>query len=196
MVDKDIELTIRLKNNQLKQRRMQLGLTQKNMANFIGIGHAVYGALENLRYPVKDRDGEWTSAVKKIADFFDTEPSILFPEWLDLVQEPVVTKLMDYEKLHALAMHASERKTLEEVVDHNLLADKITEALDTLKPRDQSVVSRYFGIGTSRMTLEEIAKEDGVTRERIRQILSHALRGLRHPSRAKLLKPFIVEDDQ
>ena len=49
-----------------------------------------------------------------------------------------------------------------------------------------------FGIGDgTEHTLEEVGKAFNVTRERIRQIESKALRKLRHPSRAKLLKPYL-----
>ena len=50
----------------------------------------------------------------------------------------------------------------------------------------------YFGIGeNSDHTLEEVGHEFDVTRERIRQIEAKALKKLRHPTRAKLLKPFV-----
>ena len=49
-----------------------------------------------------------------------------------------------------------------------------------------------FGVGDgAEHTLEEVGKSFNVTRERIRQIESKALRKLRHPSRAKKLRPFI-----
>jgi RNA polymerase primary sigma factor len=64
--------------------------------------------------------------------------------------------------------------------------------LRTLTPREAEVLRRRFGIGDgTEHTLEEVDKAFNVTRERIRQIESKALRKLRHPSRAKMLKPYL-----
>ncbi|KDA54994.1 hypothetical protein EG19_04140 [Thermoanaerobaculum aquaticum] len=64
--------------------------------------------------------------------------------------------------------------------------------LRTLTPREAEVLRRRFGIGDgTEHTLEEVGKAFNVTRERIRQIESKALRKLRHPSRAKHLKPYL-----
>src|SRR5918911_3494389 len=67
------------------------------------------------------------------------------------------------------------------------------EVLATLSPREEKVIKLRYGIGTQgeEHTLEEVGKDFDVTRERIRQIEAKALRKLRHPSRARLLKPFI-----
>ena len=64
--------------------------------------------------------------------------------------------------------------------------------MSTLTEREQKVLEMRFGLldGHSR-TLEEVGKEFQVTRERIRQIESKALRKLRHPSRSKKLKDFL-----
>jgi len=75
---------------------------------------------------------------------------------------------------------------------HDLLKEQLVEVLDTLNPRERKVLELRFGIkdGRSR-TLEEVGKEFGVTRERIRQIEAKALRKLRHPSRSKRLKDYL-----
>jgi RNA polymerase primary sigma factor len=63
--------------------------------------------------------------------------------------------------------------------------------LNTLSPRERRVVELRFGLeGDKLYTLSEIGQELGVTRERIRQIETKALRKLRHPSRAKQLRDF------
>ena len=81
----------------------------------------------------------------------------------------------------------------EDAASYSILRDQITKLLDTLTDREQRVLVLRFGLkdGRSR-TLEEVGKEFNVTRERIRQIEAKALRKLRHPSRAKMLKGYDV----
>ena len=67
----------------------------------------------------------------------------------------------------------------------------VGEALADLTPREQRILRMRFGIGTTDHTLEEIGKEFGVTRERIRQIEAKALEKLRDPARSHKLATFI-----
>jgi RNA polymerase primary sigma factor len=73
-----------------------------------------------------------------------------------------------------------------------LLKGHIGDVLETLNPRERKVLELRFGLrdGRSR-TLEEVGREFGVTRERIRQIEAKALRKLRHPSRSKRLRDYL-----
>lgn len=72
------------------------------------------------------------------------------------------------------------------------LSEQTRSVLSTLTPREEKVLRMRFGIGEkSDHTLEEVGQDFFVTRERIRQIEAKALRKLRHPSRAKLLKSYI-----
>ncbi|MBV8399184.1 MAG: sigma-70 family RNA polymerase sigma factor [Acetobacteraceae bacterium] len=81
--------------------------------------------------------------------------------------------------------------SLEWVAEQRLLADQIRDTLLTLTPRERRVIERRFGLTDDcDDTLTAIGREIGVTRERIRQIESTALRKLRHPSRAKRLRGF------
>ncbi len=79
----------------------------------------------------------------------------------------------------------------EDAASYAVLQDQIAKLLDTLTEREQRVLILRFGLkdGRSR-TLEEVGKEFNVTRERIRQIEAKALRKLRHPSRARMLKGY------
>lgn len=79
----------------------------------------------------------------------------------------------------------------EDAASYAVLQDQIGKLLDTLTDREQRVLILRFGLkdGRSR-TLEEVGKEFNVTRERIRQIEAKALRKLRHPSRARMLKGY------
>ena len=79
-----------------------------------------------------------------------------------------------------------------ESASRELLKDHIGDVLHTLNAREKRVLELRFGLKDGRTrTLEEVGKEFGVTRERIRQIEAKALRKLRHPSRSKRLRDYL-----
>ena len=66
------------------------------------------------------------------------------------------------------------------------LREQVERVLDSLDGREERVIRLRFGLDDGRQrTLEEVGREFGLTRERIRQIESMALRKLRHPSRSR-----------
>ena len=79
-----------------------------------------------------------------------------------------------------------------EAASTTILREVIEQQLNTLTAREAHVIKLRFGLYDGRMrTLEEVGREFNITRERIRQIESKALRKLRHPSRARHLKGFL-----
>lgn len=81
----------------------------------------------------------------------------------------------------------------EDAAAYAMLQDQISKLLNTLTDREQRVLTLRFGLDDGRTrTLEEVGKEFKVTRERIRQIEAKALRKLRHPSRARMLKGYDI----
>jgi RNA polymerase primary sigma factor len=80
-------------------------------------------------------------------------------------------------------------QVLEEAGARAVLRDQVAAVLSSLSPRERRVLDLRYGLESGRQhTLDEIGNELGVTRERIRQIETKALRKLRHPSRSKKLK--------
>jgi len=78
---------------------------------------------------------------------------------------------------------------------NSLLKFELDQVLNTLTDREKRVLRMRFGLSDGlTKTLEEVGKEFGVTRERIRQIEAKALRKLRHPSRSRKLKDFMDEN--
>jgi RNA polymerase primary sigma factor len=116
-------------------------------------------------------------------------------------------RLMYKHKVHAISLEtpvgdesdstlgdfvADERQESPvDAVARQLLVEQIEQALSTLNDRERRVLEMRFGLrGQPPRTLEEIGREFGLTRERIRQLEGLALRKLRHPSRAKALKDY------
>lgn len=76
----------------------------------------------------------------------------------------------------------------------SILAEQIRQVLHTLPAREQKVIRMRFGLDDGyAQTLEEVGYQFKVTRERIRQIEAKALRRLRHPTRSKKLKDYILD---
>jgi len=73
-----------------------------------------------------------------------------------------------------------------------MLQDQLDGILETLSTREQTIIQLRFGLTDGHpRTLEEVGREFGVTRERIRQIESKTLAKLRHPSRAQMLREYL-----
>ncbi len=118
-------------------------------------------------------------------------------EIIKISQDPVSleTPIGEEEDSHLGDFVPDERNmSPEDYATNEILKEEIKSVLLTLQEREQEVLELRFGLidGTCH-TLEEVGKKFNVTRERIRQIEAKALRKLRHPSRAKKLKDFLID---
>ena len=116
-------------------------------------------------------------------------------EILKIAQEPVSleTPIGEEEDSHlGDFIQDDEASQPQEEASYTLLREQLEEVLSTLTSREEQVLRMRFGLTDGKPhTLEEVGKEFDVTRERIRQIESKALRKLRHPSRSKKLRDFL-----
>ena len=116
-------------------------------------------------------------------------------EIIKVSQEPVSmeTPIGEEEDSH-LGDFVEDNNTVApaDAASHQLLKETVDDVLASLTLRERRVLQLRFGLedGRSR-TLEEVGREFGVTRERIRQIEAKALRKLRHPSRSKRLRDYL-----
>lgn len=116
-------------------------------------------------------------------------------EILKIAQEPVSleTPIGEEDDSHlGDFIEDKDATSPEQHASYELLKEQLEEVLDTLTDREENVLRLRFGLNDGRTrTLEEVGRVFGVTRERIRQIESKALRKLRHPSRSNQLKDFL-----
>jgi RNA polymerase primary sigma factor len=116
-------------------------------------------------------------------------------EIIKISQEPVSLEMpIGEEEDSNLGDFIEDNKILApaDAASRQMLKEQMDDVLGTLSDRERQVLAMRFGLedGRSR-TLEEVGREFGVTRERIRQIEAKALRKLRHPSRSKKLKDYL-----
>ena len=131
---------------------------------------------------------------EEIADVLDM-PVEKVREILRVAQEPVSleTPIGEEEDSHlGDFIPDDDAPAPADAASHTLLKETLSEVLDSLTEREAKVLTLRFGLEDGRpRTLEEVGQEFKVTRERIRQIETKALRKLRHPSRSKKLKDFL-----
>jgi RNA polymerase primary sigma factor len=114
---------------------------------------------------------------------------------MKISQEPVSLEMpIGEEEDSNLGDFIEDHKVLApaDAASRQMLKEQMEDVLGSLSERERRVLEMRFGLDDGRArTLEEVGREFGVTRERIRQIEAKALRKLRHPSRAKKLRDYL-----
>lgn len=193
---RELEFTLQVRNNRLKERRLRLGMSQSKFVEAAQISLSRYRELELLRASPQNSDGSWKDVALALSAFHAVEPEELFPEAVLAVKQPSLVRKIDGLDLRQL-MTTHQHRMIEgpaEVYDRLETGKQITRSLATLSPREEKVIRLRFGFdGDGEHTLDEVSEKLGVTRERIRQVEAKGLRKLRHPERAKKLEPFMLD---
>jgi RNA polymerase primary sigma factor len=117
-------------------------------------------------------------------------------EIMEVLSQPVslATPISKDEEDSVLGDFIEDKKALDPAEEATLSTLKlvITEVLESLTLRERAIIASRYGLDGGRAkSLDEVGKEQGVTRERIRQIETKAFRKLRHPSRSKKLLDYL-----
>jgi RNA polymerase primary sigma factor len=110
------------------------------------------------------------------------------------IQEPIALQTPIGDESATIEEFISDKDSSTPYSDteRNNITEQILRVLNTLTPKEAEIIRMRFGIGCEKnCTLEEVGKHFSITRERVRQIETKALRKLRHPSRRRALKVLV-----
>ena len=178
---KDYEITLKVRNNfLLTAMRRKVFETAAALSRATGVSQTRIGAYLNLRDVPLLKDGHWRPCVERIAEVLDCTPFDLFPPQHIDAELPTNTGTITVSavEMTTLIMTSQEPVQPDRMLEKADAVKTLSRALETLPPRLERITRQRFGIGCEPQTLDEIATEQGVTRERIRQMESRAVRML------------------
>lgn len=198
IMEKELRLEMRLKNNRLIKARERLGFNSAHaFADAVDLSYSTVREYESLRRSPVSKDekklGEWKESARSVAELLGESCEYFWPESVCQVVTSTITRELDVEALKSLI---EAPKTPLELLEEAELSKVVGESLEVLSPRERKVMRLRFGIGESTdLTLREVGlKDGGVAPEAVRQIESRALSKLRHPSHSKVLEEFAEEN--
>lgn len=181
-----VGIAAKLRNGRMLQFRERRGLTQTQAAELAGVSAQIWWTLENMNYKGRGfsrRTGKrwlgWSiETVQKIAAICDCHPEDIFPRelWgIELGATRIAYKEADVLRLSTTGTHqhlTDEQRSLE-------LHDALEAVLDQLTFRQREVLKHRYGLESGEpLTLAEIGRLLGITKERVRQIELRAIRTL------------------
>jgi RNA polymerase sigma factor (sigma-70 family) len=164
---------------------------QSEFARAIGCGTSYVNMLCGLRISPMTREGEFTKGANQVMEGLGACPTDLWTEeQLTMnLKRSSSWSVMGREELHVL-MNGEQKSLLDSVAGQELKV-AMDAVRKTLSYREQQIIGLRFDDDKS---LEEVGKELGVSRDRVRQLEARALRKMRYPSRSDQLKSFVEEE--
>lgn len=170
-----IEMTVTLRNNLVKSRRLQRGWTQKQLAQAANVSAITVSHIECFC------DDPLPETVEKLARALNCDADELYEPWMQEIRQSRSVKMLRKEDVPMLSF--SEVKTLpapdcpELACSVEEMKRQIEKAMHALKQREQRALRLCFGLDDGReYTYAEIGAELGVTASRVGQMINHALR--------------------
>lgn len=182
----DIALKIKAKNGILQSFIDERGWTQSDFARHIGVCAAEAGHWFNMTGFPKTAEKMLVvvNLVGRPAEEIFPSP-IMDKDWLTGTRDWTIHRQIDPECLPIHHVKSLPHDNID--MDSFDLRDKVNEALGTLTPIEARVIRLRLGLDNmGEHSLDEAGKELGISRERIRQIETKAMRKLRHQSRAHI----------
>lgn len=179
----DFALSMRLYNNQIRNRRIKLKLTQGELAKFADVSIGTVNGYESLRdHPVLN--WHWREQARRLADFFEVEPAVLWPEAVLAVKKRHAEFEVTGEQAQALAGRSftalpATIDSPEALLTERQGQESIDRAFSKLTKTERDIVERVIGWNRAEETLESIGKSYDRSREAIRKHYQRGLNKLR-----------------
>ena len=202
---KDFHVTVRVKNNQLVERREALGMSLREFSEAAGVHYSLYVSLETMRHkPLNMKTGNIRPMARRVMNFLGASFEDLWPETVRAIVNNKTVRRVDGEFMAELVGQHTQRMALppDELYDQREKETTLSSAMDsTLTDREREVLKRRFGLdensketcGDIGDTMEASDGVMGISRNRVLQIEGKALRKLRHSLRSKQLRDLIME---
>ena len=190
---KDFRVRVQIRNNLIIERREQHGLSPRQLADAAKVRYPLLLSYEALKTsPLSrraDSFGHWKISARRISDYLGVSPEELWPDSILAVKTASLEIKADS---HEIAGMAEPPALPDECLASEQLARNIRACMGRLTERERSVIEMRYGFdGRAEMAYKDIGNRLGVSLERIRQIECKALRKIRHPSVARLVKDWM-----
>jgi DNA-directed RNA polymerase specialized sigma subunit len=183
---KEFEVTIKLKNNLIKRRRIELSLSPRQAAEKAGIGYEIWLKYEAmLQYPISGK-GEWKPSARKLSEFLGFSPEELFPNCILAVKKTTV--VAEVNALEMIALSGVDKvpcslPSPETMAQKSEVSGILCEAMSELTSREQLVIKKLLGFdgggGRDDHTLTEISEDVGITGSQTQVAINSAFRKIR-----------------
>lgn len=195
-MDKEFRIEIKVKNNIFLSKLEKAGY--KTLGEFCRLNNlppSHIGNYVNLKKSPLNIEGDFYKILYTVATLLNCSPENLFSEsqlHLELKSNKRSIAVNEAEMQFMIENNYGEQKLLEENIFEDQKNKEVEELLKTIPSRYQKVLEMRMGLGeyVREHTLDEVGKELGIQRERVRQLEAKALRMLRHPSRADKVREF------
>lgn len=180
--NKDYRVNLKVRNNKILTAIEKVGgVTGQKWCTENNISYCTLNNLINMSISPINSHGDIIPTVEKLMIVTNSMLSDLFSE--DQIYNPIEDNKFEFTStLEQICSISQPNEELQKLIDNSL---------SQLSPRQALVLKARYGIDGEAKTLDRIASEQGVTKERICQIEANALRILRHPKHSKEMREYL-----
>ena len=195
---KDFKVTLKIYNNQIKERREELDMSQVQLGKSCGVQSTDISALENMRLSPRLKNEEWRESALAIAAFFCVPVEDMFPpmteelagaksSFVTISSEEIEQRFAEYQRC-LLGEPERPDDAYERAENQHRLKTTINSTLSELTYREELVIRHRFGIDKKPKTLYEVSNIVNTGKEHVRQIEARALNRLRQSALRKHIR--------